>query len=135
MADSAQTSASNADTDYERREIPLRPLAFVALGLFVFLGIAPLIILVGFPVTAHDVDRRVTVVPPEPRLQIHPRADLEAYLSKEHELLDTYGWADRAHGIARIPVGEAMRRAVQQGIAGFPKMPAATGRPSGEEPP
>jgi hypothetical protein len=111
---------SNPDIDYERRDLTLKPLLLVAVGLIVLLGAAPFIILAGFPSTAHDVDRRLTVVPPAPRLQTHPREDLERYLGRERVLLDTYGWVDRAHGVAHVPVAVAMQRLARQGISGFP---------------
>lgn len=130
MAEHMQGAApgSNPGTDYERRELRLLPLGLIGLGLFIFIGIAPLIILAGFPRTAHDVYRRLTIHPPRPRLQTNPHADLETYLAKEHHLLDSYGWVDKAHGIARIPIAVAMRREARQGIAGFPTATATPGR-------
>jgi len=122
MAEQAQESrVSNPHTDYERSDIALVPIALIALGLVLLLGIAPLVIRAGFPSSARDVDRHLAVLPPAPRLQIDPRADLARYLTREQRLLDSYGWVDRAHAIARIPIGEAMRRAAQTGIAGFPR--------------
>ncbi|MFZ0500217.1 MAG: hypothetical protein WAM52_13870 [Steroidobacteraceae bacterium] len=114
---------SNPEIDYERRDLALRPLLFIALALVGLLGAGPLIVLVGFPSARHDVDRRLTVLPPVPRLQTHPRAHLEAYLSRERELLDSYGWVDRAHGIARVPITVEMQRLAWQGIPGFPQAP------------
>lgn len=125
MAEGSDGLAPNADTDYERSDTALAPLAFVGLGLLLLLAIAPLVILAGFHSTATDVDRRPTVLPPQPRLQIHPSAELAAYLGRERALLNSYGWVDRAHGIVRIPITEAMRRAARNGIVGFPKAPPA----------
>jgi hypothetical protein len=48
---------------------------------------------------------------------------MDAFLQKETEQLNSSGWIDRAHGIAHIPIGEAMRRIAAQGI---PDWPAAT---------
>jgi hypothetical protein len=114
-----QARDSNAEVDYERTDVPLRPLLIIALALVILLGSAPFIILLGFSSTANDVDRRLMVLPPEPRLQTHPREDLDEYLSREQVLLDSYGWVDRAGGIVRVPITVAMRRLAQQGIAGF----------------
>jgi hypothetical protein len=110
---------SHPEIDYERRDLPLKPLALTALALIVLLGSAPLIILAGFRSTAHDVDRRLTVLPPAPRLQIHPREDLEAYLARERALMDSYGWIDRSRGIAHVPIAVEMKRLARQGIPGF----------------
>ena len=53
-------------------------------------------------------------VPPEPRLQVDPLTDRQVVLEPER-LASTYGWTDRAHGRARIPVGTAMRLLAQRG--------------------
>jgi hypothetical protein len=114
---------SNPEVDYERTDVALRPLLVVALALIVLLGSAPFIILAGFSSTAHDVDRRPSVLPPPPRLQTHPRKHLEAYLSRERRLLDSYGWVDRTRGIARVPIMVEMQRLAAEGIPGFSGMP------------
>lgn len=119
MAERARDS--NPEVDYERSDVPLRPLLIIAFALVILLGSAPFIILLGFSSTANDVDRRLMVLPPEPRLQTHPRVHLDEYLSREQALLDSYGWVDRAGGIARVPITVAMQRLAQQGIAGFPQ--------------
>ena len=85
----------------------------------------------AFPRTRGDVDRHLSITPPEPRLQTDPEADLGAYVRKEQHLLDSYGWADRAHGIAHVPVQIAMQRLARTGIPGFP---LATARPQPEQP-
>ena len=110
----------NLDVEYERSDVSLFVIGVVALGIVVLLGVAPLIMLGAFPLARGDVERRLTITPPEPRLQTDPAADLAAYMAKQRELLDSYGWVDRAQGIARIPIEEAMRRLAQQGIPEFP---------------
>lgn len=67
-----------------------------------------------------------TRVPPEPRLQTNPRADLRELRAHEAAVLGTYGWVDRAAGVVRIPIEEAMKLTVQRGL---PVRPA-----SGEAP-
>lgn len=116
-------SDSNPEVDYERSDVALRPLLVIALALIVLLGSAPFIIRAGFSSTAHDVDRRLSVLPPAPRLQTHPRRHLEAYLSRERTLLNSYGWVDRTRGIARVPIILEMQRLAGQGIRGFPGVP------------
>lgn len=115
----------NPEVEYERRDLSLFAIAMVAIGIVVLLGLAPLIIIGAFPLTRGDVDRRMAIVPPEPRLQTAPQADLAAYLAKERKLLDSYGWVDRARGIVHIPIEEAMRRAARTGLPGFPPAPPA----------
>jgi hypothetical protein len=55
-------------------------------------------------------------LPPEPRLQTAPRTDLREFRSREDALLDSYQWVDKASGVVRIPVSEAMKLVVQRGL-------------------
>src|SRR5438477_12421848 len=100
MADVDRTILRNPQTDYERRDLPLWVYAAAAIGVTLLLGIAPIVIRAGYPTTRHDVDRRLAVVPPPPRLQTNPPQDLATYLAEQKALLDTYGWIDREKGIA-----------------------------------
>jgi hypothetical protein len=54
--------------------------------------------------------------PPEPRLQVSPREDLQQLRSRQQQLLDSYQWVDKAAGTVRIPIGEAMRLTVERGL-------------------
>ena len=65
-----------------------------------------------FPLAAGQENR----VPPEPRLQTQPRQDLRDLRSAEDTVLASYGWVDKDAGIARIPIGEAMRLTVERGL-------------------
>jgi hypothetical protein len=56
------------------------------------------------------------VLPPAPRLQVEPRAELHAYCEGQDRLLNTYGWADEHNGVVRIPINRAMERTLQQGL-------------------
>ena len=42
-------------------------------------------------------------------LQPTPAVDIEAYRREKEALLEGYAWVDRAHGVVRIPIEEAMR--------------------------
>ena len=57
-----------------------------------------------------------TRLPPEPRLQTDPRADLRELRAHESTVLSTYGWVDKAAGVVRIPIEEAMRITAQRGL-------------------
>lgn len=48
-------------------------------------------------------------LPPEPRLQVLPFADIEQQRAEEDDLLGGYGWVDEKAGVVRIPIDEAMR--------------------------
>ena len=59
-------------------------------------------------------------LPPEPRLQRHPQADILKLRLEEAALLSSYGWVDRATGTVRIPIEEGMRLAVERGLRARP---------------
>ena len=43
-------------------------------------------------------------VPPPPRIQSNPGADMQSYWQSQQTLLNTYGWIDRQNGIVRMPI-------------------------------
>jgi hypothetical protein len=51
-----------------------------------------------------------------PALQAQPREDLDAYRRRKQAELETLGWQDRAAGIARIPIEDAMRIVAERGL-------------------
>jgi hypothetical protein len=53
-------------------------------------------------------------LPPEPRLQVSPRRDLQVMRAEEDSVLGSYGWIDRQAGIVRIPIARAMELLTQQ---------------------
>ena len=60
---------------------------------------------------------------PNPQLQANPPADRTAFYRSEMQRLNSTGWIDKAHGIAHIPIADAMREVAKEGIAGWPKPP------------
>ncbi len=110
----------NPDTDFESRDLPLRVIGRVALALAVFLALSPVVLLYGFPGIGADVSRKLRVLPPQPRLQINPSRDLQAELARQRTFLNSYGWTDRGHQFARVPVSVAMKHLAADGIDGFP---------------
>ncbi|MFY9802806.1 MAG: hypothetical protein WA211_16120 [Candidatus Acidiferrales bacterium] len=56
------------------------------------------------------------VLPPQPRLQVQPRADLHAYCVQQLATLNSYGWEDQHNGVVRIPIDRAMDLVLQQGL-------------------
>ncbi len=54
--------------------------------------------------------------PPEPRLLTRPGADLAAMRAEEDDILDSYGWIDREHGIVRVPIDRAITLLAQKGL-------------------
>ena len=45
---------------------------------------------------------------PEPKMWATPADEIDALRSEEEAILNSYGWADKKSGIARIPIDRAM---------------------------
>jgi hypothetical protein len=73
------------------------------------------------PVAARDGDR----LPPLPRLQTTPYADLKTFRASEDEVLHGYAWVDRQQGIVRIPIERAIALIAERGLPAPPAAPAA----------
>lgn len=67
---------------------------------------------------AHEYGR----LPPEPRLQMQPFADIELQRAEERRLLTSYGWVDEKTGVVHIPIDEAKALLLKRGlpVAGGP---------------
>ena len=55
-------------------------------------------------------------LPPPPRVQPNPGADLQNYYQSQQNLLNGYGWIDRQNGIVRLPIDRAMELLLQRGL-------------------
>ena len=58
----------------------------------------------------------VRQLPPEPRLQTTPEKDLAALRREQKSVLESYGWADRQAGVARIPIDRAIELTAERGL-------------------
>ena len=119
------TEAQRPD-DYERSDVDPRLIAALAVGLAAFLAVSPLALRALYPLSSREAGVPPDLPqPPPPRLEVHPRASLAALHAQENALLNSYGWADREHQVARIPIGQAMRLLAERGLPGWPSRPAA----------
>ena len=124
----------NREEGYERRDVNVRALLTFALGL------AVLVIVVFFamrwtfnflsakeplgpPPTPFENAR---VIPPSPRLQVHPRQDLRSYCDGQLSELNSYGWVDPQAGVVRIPIDRAMDEILRQGLPARPASEATS---------
>lgn len=121
MAELDERVENNAGTAYERSDWPIGTIGLVLLGIFVMLVISPLVLIAAFPTTPADVNRALTVEPPQPRLQTNPAEDLAKFRHEKEKRLNGYYWVDRKNGIVHIPIEQAMRKLAEQGIDGFPR--------------
>jgi hypothetical protein len=72
-----------------------------------------------FPLAVLQDERQ----PPEPRLQTNPKQDLKDLRAAEDVILHNYTWVDRNNNIVRIPIDDAIKLTLQQGL---PSRPAAS---------
>jgi hypothetical protein len=111
--------------EHEERDVPVGQVFAFAFGLL-GLCVASGLILWGFfallerraraseppphPMLARDV------LPPAPRLQANPQAELAQHRASEEARLSSYGWIDRSAGVVRLPVERAMELVLSEGL-------------------
>lgn len=74
-----------------------------------------------------------SMVPPAPRLQPDPARERDAVERAQIGRLESWGWVDRAHGIAHIPVRRAMQWVAAGASVDAPAGPASTGAATATE--
>ena len=133
MAKHAETDEGrSASTAYETRDVKVRPLVVFLAGMVVLLVAAYLIVLGIFRLfnaqklaedaTADPVAVERAALPPdrrlpaEPRIQADPAGDYQALRRAEDQILEGYGWIDRAGGVVHIPIERAMTLVVEEGL-------------------
>jgi cytoskeletal protein RodZ len=75
---------------------------------------------------APGVSASLKRTPSMPRLEPLPLAPRSALRASEDARLSSYGWVDRANGVARIPIDRAMELIVQTGVPGGKPLPPNT---------
>ncbi|HUO85617.1 MAG TPA: hypothetical protein VM534_10935 [Thermoanaerobaculia bacterium] len=132
----------NPETHHESRDINVRAvLWFVAImtvfGIVVHVGLWWFFGLLREREQSLDPARWTAiapteeVLPPEPRLQVSPVSEMQAFREQEEKRLNSYGWVDREKGIVHLPVEQAMELVLQRGILEEQAVePAAPGQPS-----
>jgi hypothetical protein len=115
------------DVHHETTDVSARGVVAFAIGLLIAAGLIHLLVWLlflyfsdremargplAYPLAVSQQER----VPPAPRLQTNPRADLRTLRAQEDQILNSYGWVDQSSGIVRIPIAEAMKLTVQRGL-------------------
>ncbi len=117
----AEHLADRPRTDFERSDWPRFAVAVAFLLVLVMLIGGPVALRFGFSRSLGDVSRQLDVHPPAPELQSDETGDLAAFREAETRRLNSYGWIDREHGVVHMPIREAMKRVLADGIEGLPK--------------
>lgn len=110
---------------HEPTDVRARSIFYAILGLIVAIAVSGAFV-GGVLFTMRDRDEqaregsvarvpaRVSLYPPEPRLQISPQEDRRAFEAAARAQLDGYGWTEE-RGRAHIPIGRAMELLVAHG--------------------
>jgi hypothetical protein len=122
------TESPEPRSGHEASDVSIRGIVGFGAGL----GVATVLILAAlfglFRVLQVREARRVDVrvppmvaaslrrTPPEPRLESNPLAPRLRMRAQEDAVLTSYGWIDRAGGVARIPIERAEELLVQRGL-------------------
>lgn len=116
----------NEDVAHEHSDVNIRGVIVFALAIVVITAVVLVSMWGLFEVFEKQAKQNDPVLspyavpagqqPPEPRLLIDEPLNLQTVKSGEREVLDGYGWVDQTGGVARIPIDEAKKRLLQQGL-------------------
>jgi hypothetical protein len=111
----------NDEIAVERSDVPVSLAAALFGGLAVALVLSFVAIALIYPNSRHGPSDALRLLTAKPRLEIDPATDLAAFRAQQQGELAHYGWVDRAHGVVRIPIDEAMRDVAKAGIKDWPE--------------
>ena len=127
-------SAASLAARHEVSDASPRTIGLLVLGLFavIFIALGAL----GLMYQSMYADTAAIPVPPSqasfksaPQKMTSIAKDWIAIDRLTHQRLEKYGWSDRAHGVARIPIARAMALIASEGL------PARNGQPPAFPPP
>lgn len=123
----------NEDVAHEHSDINIRALVMFCVGLVivaVVVHIAMWGLFVVFERQAVQNDPILSPLtlpagelPPEPRLLTDEPANLQQVRTEEQQVLQGYGWVDQKAGTARIPIDEAKKKLLHDGLPVRPEGP------------
>lgn len=121
---------------HEATRVPLKGLLWFVAG-FIATAVVIHSSLIGYAwlLGAHDKGFgrvhpiRPNQIPsyPAPALQVNPQVDLQTYRTRADRDLNSYGWIDQAHGVAKVPIDRAMDLLLARGL---PVRPAVQDGPT-----
>ncbi len=108
--------------DYERSDVGLRLVGWLAAGLATFVVVTPLVLPHLFPLSTKHITpaSRPALSSNAPPLEVSPRATLQASREGQARIARTYGWTDHDRGEVRIPIDRAMEILLHKGLPGWP---------------
>jgi hypothetical protein len=125
METHAAEHSEHSASGHEQSTIRLRPILWFGVGLLVLSVVTFTAMTWLFDYFAAR-QARIDVLPspladpqqlpPEPRLQVSPGADVQHMREAEEAVLQNYRWVDREAGIVGIPIDRAMDILAEKGL-------------------
>jgi hypothetical protein len=119
-------NATTNNHDHERKDVDVLSLftiAFVLLLSCVVVFIVVTVMMRYFKAHEPSMTAGQANIPvtralefPPPRLLVRPGATLAELRAAEESDLNSYGWVERASGIARVPIDRAIQLLLQRGL-------------------
>ena len=118
----------NEDVAHEHSDVAVKPLLMFAFGLAAVTGVVMLLMAGLFNVLEGQAAKNDPVLsphaqpadqlPPMPRIQdnLNEPAVLHKQREMEAKTLAEYGWIDQAGGVARLPIAEAKKKLLHDGL-------------------
>ncbi|WGD51594.1 hypothetical protein QA641_40250 [Bradyrhizobium sp. CB1650] len=108
--------------DYERSDVGLRLVGWLAGGLATFVAVTPLLLPLMFPQSTKRITpaSRPALSSNAPALEVAPRDTLRKSRQGDEQITRGYGWADRNRGEVRIPIDRAVEILLHKGLPGWP---------------
>ena len=130
----SEQGQTNPEVRYEKRDVNTRVILYFVAVLFVVLVItlASMRGLFGYFSATQNLGPGASpfdnsrTLPPTPRLQVQPAEDLEQVRQTQEQILNSYGWQDKAAGTVRVPIDRAMDMLIER------KLPVRQNPPAGK---
>ena len=116
----------NEDVAHEHTDVNVRHLLMYTAGLALTCVVSAVIVWVIFGVFVRQAAANDPILsplsvpagqlPPEPRLLTNEPSALKKQRGMESEILDQYGWVDKPGGVARLPIAEAKKKLLHDGL-------------------
>jgi len=125
---------TNPEVTYEKRDVNTRTILIFVAGLFAVLVVTFVSMrgLFGYFSATQNLGPGASpfdnsrALPPTPRLQVDPAVDLEQVRGTQEEMLNSYGWVDKASGTVRVPIDRAMDLLTERKLPVRQNAPVAT---------
>ena len=108
--------------DYERSDVGIRLVGWLAGGLAIFIVVTPLTLPWMFPLsrTMTTPASRPALSSSAPPLEVDPHDTLQRSREDDAHFAQSYGWSDRPRGTVRIPIDRAIDILLRKGLPGWP---------------